>query len=115
MTAQPLNKEIYEKLTQAGVKQLILQFSGGNDEGYLNVDLQPRVDWKNDTLVTERRKLEGECEEWAWSVYGYSGAGDGTEFGDDIVYNLETKKVSSSEWFYERKDIQYNSENFEII
>jgi hypothetical protein len=27
-------------------------------------------------------------EDWAWSAYSYSGAGDGNDYGDDIFYDL---------------------------
>ena len=40
---------------------------------------------------------------WAWEVYSYSGAGDGSDYGDDIVYDLVNKKVTTSEWFTEQR------------
>jgi hypothetical protein len=55
----------------------------------------------NGTEHTEKiRKLWGEVEEWAYDSYGYSGAGDGTEYGDDITYDLVTNKVSTQEWYH---------------
>jgi hypothetical protein len=43
-------------------------------------------------------------EDWAWDVYEYSGAGDGTEYGDDIIYNISAKKVSGSPWYMARTE-----------
>jgi hypothetical protein len=40
-----------------------------------------------------------QVEDWAWEVYSYSGAGDGSDYGDDITYDLVKNKVSTSEWY----------------
>ena len=55
MKAQPLKKEIYNKAKELGVDKITLKFSGGNDEGYLDVELEP--DWNQD--------LATEIEDWA--------------------------------------------------
>ncbi len=34
MNAEPISKELFEKLTKAGVTTMKLRFSGGSDEGY---------------------------------------------------------------------------------
>lgn len=89
MKAESLKKEIYNKAKELGVEKIILQFSGGNDEGHLNVDLEP--EWNQD--------FANQVEDWAWEVYSYSGAGDGSDYGDDITYDLVKNKVSTSEWY----------------
>jgi hypothetical protein len=89
MRAEPLKKELYTKAKELGVEKIILQFSGGNDEGNLNVDLEP--EWSQD--------FANQVEGWAWEVYSYSGAGDGSDYGDDITYDLVKNKVSTSEWY----------------
>jgi hypothetical protein len=48
-------------------------------------------------------KLTNDIENWAWDVYSYSGDGEGSDYGDDIVYDLVNKTVSTSEWFTERQ------------
>ena len=99
MNAEPISKELYNKLIAAGITYVTLAFSGGSDEGYLDVTLDGKdVDYQNEGY----RKLNEEVEKWAWSVYGYSGAGDGSDYGDDIVYDLVNKKVKTSEWYTER-------------
>ena len=74
MRAEPLKKEIYNKAKELGIKKIILRFSGGNDEGNLDVDMMP--DWNQD--------LASDIEDWAWDAYSYSGAGDGSDYGDNI-------------------------------
>ena len=95
MNAKPLKKELYNRAKEAGVNRIILHFSGGSDEGYLDIELDS-ADW------TKHKDLYSDIEEWVWEVYQYCGAGDGTEYGDDIVYDLKNNKVSTSEWYTQR-------------
>ena len=98
MNAEPINKELYNKLVAAGITRVTLNFSGGSDEGYLDVTIDPHLDPGDEAV----RNFIKEIEDWAWSVYGYSGAGDGSDYGDDIEYDLVNKKVRTSEWYTER-------------
>ena len=98
MNAEPISKELYNKLIAAGITRVTLNFSGGSDEGYLDVTIEPHLDPGDEAV----RNFIKEVEEWAWSVYGYSGAGDGSDYGDDIEYDLVNKKVKTSEWYTER-------------
>ena len=101
MNAEPINKELFVKLSQAGVTYVKLAFSGGSDEGYLDVTLDGEdVDYHDEAY----RKLEREVEDWAWGAYSYSGAGEGYEYGDTIEYDLVKKKTRTSEWATERVD-----------
>lgn len=90
MKAEPLPKELFDKLKAAQVAEVTLNFTGGSDEANLQVHL--------DGTAKTSPDLETEVEEWAWEVYGYSGAGDGTDYGDDIVYNLVKGEVRTQEW-----------------
>ena len=103
MKAQPLPKAIYEKAVELGVEHITLYFSGGNDEGYLEVSLD-----------VENEELSEQIESWAWDVYGYNGAGDGTDYGDNIYYNVKEKTVHTEEWFYERSERGTEPEELEI-
>ena len=98
MNAEPISKELYNKLTAAGITSVTLNFSGGNDEGYLDVIIEPHRDPSDDDV----RNLIKEIEDWAWGVYSYSGAGEGIDYGDNIEYDLVNKKVKTSEWYTER-------------
>ena len=100
MNIEPLNKEIYEKAKTLGVERIVLNFSGGSDEGYLNVTLYPWNNSKDDDL----NDLSAEVENWGYDAYDYSGAGDGSEYGDDIEYDLVNHTASSQEWYMERTE-----------
>jgi len=93
MTIEPLKKAIYDKAKELNIETIELRFSGGNDEGYLDVYTTP-----------DNSALESEIEEWAWEVYSYSGAGEGDDYGDNITYNLKEGKATTSEWYMARKD-----------
>ena len=97
MDVQPLKKELYNEAKELGVTSIHLDFSGGSDEGNLYAYTNDATPLLNAHGTEEQRlqirKLEGALEEWAWEVYEYSGAGDGTDYGDNITYNLvETEK-----------------------
>jgi len=91
MTTQPIPKAIYDKAKGLGITEIVLKFSGGNDEGHLYVE------HNGETFYSE---LEREIEDWAWKAYEYNGAGDGTDYGDNITYNLETNEISTEEWYH---------------
>jgi hypothetical protein len=110
MNAEPISKELFDKLIAAGVNEVTLRFSGGSDEGYLDVDLDSDLDNADEAV----RKLTTEVEKWAWDVYAYNGAGEGIDYGDDIVYDLVNKKVKLSEWCYERTERDRDDVDLEI-
>jgi hypothetical protein len=98
MEAQPLSKIIHAKAKKLGVEQIVLEFSGGNDEGYLNVRLEGKG--LEDVYYDEVGKnIINEIDEWAWGVYHYSGAGDGSNYGDNITYDLVKGEVTTDEWY----------------
>ena len=43
MRAEALSKELYDLAKAEGVTKIILRFSGGDDEGYLDVDVRQKV------------------------------------------------------------------------
>lgn len=90
MNAKPLSKAIYDKAKSLGITKIELNFSGGNDEGYLSIETSP--EYNSD--------FKSEIKNWVWSVYDYSGAGDGTSYGDNVIYDLETGKVTTDEWYH---------------
>lgn len=103
MKAQPLSKDIYEKAKELGVNTICLRFSGGSDEGNLYVE----TDSKN-------YEFEALVEDWAWRVYSYNGAGEGDDYGDDIIYDLKEGKISTSEWFSVIREEDGETTNLEI-
>ena len=98
MNIEPLSKQIYDKAVSLGITQIELKFSGGSDEGYLNVYVNDEKGFSSNT------EFEQEIEGWAWQAYGYSGAGDGNDYGDDVVYDLVEKTATASSWSMQRTD-----------
>lgn len=96
---QPLPARIVANAKQLKIEIITLNFSGGNDEGYLNVDVTHSQD--ADTYDTPQDFLD-EIENWAWKAYSYSGAGSGSAFGDNITYNLKKHTASVSDWYTDR-------------
>jgi hypothetical protein len=91
MKIQPLSKEIYNEAKALNVTRILLHFSGGYDEGILNVEI--------DHDENPASALEDKVLDWAWEVYSYSGAGDGHDYGDDIIYDIANNKAHSSSWY----------------
>lgn len=106
MKAEPLNKTIYNKAKEQGIEQIILHFSGGSDEGYLDIEINPQE--------KDKGGIAGEIEDWVWQVYDYSGAGEGNDYGDDIVYDLKNGKVTTSEWFTARQEGDSDNDKLEL-
>jgi len=96
MQIEPLSKKIYNKAVSLGITQIELKFSGGSDEGYLGVYVNGQNGFESNT------EFEEEIERWAWKAYGYSGAGDGNDYGDDILYDLLKKTATASSWYMAR-------------
>ena len=104
MKAEPLNKTIYNKAKELGIESITLHFSGGSDEGYLDVEL----------CEADNAGFFKEVEDWAWEVYDYSGAGEGSDYGDDITYDLKNGKVTTSEWFTARQEGDTDNDELEL-
>jgi hypothetical protein len=109
MTIHPLPKEIYDRAITSGVAFISLKFSGGSDEGHLDIELLNAEDYEvdNNSLVTD-------IDNWVWDVYSYSGAGDGNDYGDDITYDLKAMKANHKEWWMSRHDGEIYQEPFSI-
>ena len=128
--APPLPKHLYDKIKEAGLAIVGIHWQGGSDEGYVHItsqandqaeikktdawkeymemswDEREKLDDCHPVKVWQRNvgKIEAELEEWAWNTFHYSGAGDGTDYGDDYFYNVVQDTVEHSEWFMERQD-----------
>ena len=102
-----LPKDLHDRAVELGWYEIKLEFSGGNDEGNLNVDYCGTLVEANKFAFAKNNdgcnKLVIDIEAWAEEAYDYSGAGDGSGYGDNIVYNLKTKKVSVTSWYMVEK------------
>ena len=109
MNIEPLPKKIYDKAVALGITQIELHFSGGSDEGYLDVIVigeYPRAVGAED--------FEREVQDWADNAYSYSGAGDGNGYGDDVLYSIVSKTATISSWHMERTESTPENGDFEI-
>ena len=108
MTVQPLPRHLLERAKELGVEIIELDFNGGSDEGHLNVHVGKKLVqdevFKPVETPHEWLKFGQDIDEWAWSVYEYSGAGEGDDYGDDIVYDLIENKVTTHDWYMERTE-----------
>ena len=119
MDAKPLKKELYERLAALGADIVTLEFSGGSDQGYLYVGVEGdniaqymainghhkfTGTFPPDEIRKEIHRLQSDIEEWAWTVYEYSGAGEGISYGDTITYDLKNQTMSSKEWYHAVKE-----------
>lgn len=93
-----LDRELYAKLRAAGIVRVDINWSGGSDEGYLDVNLYRA----GDALPINDQDLSAAVETWAEGAFDYSGAGDGNDYGDDYVYDLLAHMVTHSEWYHQR-------------
>lgn len=109
MDAIALPEKFHNQALLLNVKEIHLSFSGGSDEGYLDVRIDATTTPENKALLYQ---LEQDVEAWAWEVYDYSGAGDGTDYGDDITYSIERKCIITQDWYMERK---YNEEQISTM
>lgn len=103
LEAKPLPKRFFEAAKKLGVQTIEISFEGGSDNGYVNVSLTDSEGHLR-CYDSEFSDLCKEIEDWAYNTYEYSGAGDGTDYGDDIVYDLQNGEVRVSEWYMARQD-----------
>ena len=94
---KPLKKEIFDKARELGITEIHLEFQGGSDEGYVYINcIHPagNGDFHQQTVLRFQQKIE----DWVWQVYDYSGAGDGTDYGDNITYKVGEAVEEDGTW-----------------
>jgi len=92
---KPLPMALYKELTALKVVTLKLERSGGSDEGYLESTLTDE-----DEEYVNAESLDFNIESWWMS--DYSGAGDGSDYGDNVTYNLDKGTATGHDWFTQR-------------
>ena len=111
MNIRPLSKKIYDDAVNLKVEMIKLNFSGGSDEGYLDIELDGMIEAPYNDELTQ---FETDVEKWAWDVYSYNGGGDGTEYGDSITYDLNNKTAYTEQWWYERQESESEDKPFTL-
>lgn len=92
-----LPKELAARCRELGITTFTISFSGGSDEGYVEVNT-------SNPLVAGAEALLDDIQGWADETMCYNGAGDGNDYGDDYEYDLDTGTVSHSFWYTDRVD-----------
>jgi hypothetical protein len=90
-----ISKDLLECLQGAEITKVCLNFSGGSDQGYLDVSAETA-----DGPVPQHDVILTEILNAAWRGFSYSGAGDGSDYGDDYTFDLIKKKIHHSSWFH---------------
>lgn len=110
----PLPKKLYDDCKAAGVTKIFVHLSGGSDQGYCDGDVR----FENETCRKREdvRELVKKIMEWADENYGdnYCGAGDGSDYGDDIEYDLVDNTVYTSQWYTARFDSGGHTQTLKI-
>lgn len=122
----PFPKRFVEIAKDLMIDLIEISFQGGSDEGYINIDcwglsghrdelpgaFMPIAYGRKDrfcpsdntlmgkAMLKEWNSFEEEIDDWAWKTYGYNGAGEGIDYGDNLVINLVTNKVHWVDWGY---------------
>lgn len=104
ITPPPLPLRFMTRALTANVELIIINWSGGSDEGHLDVQLQDETgkiisSWRGTNPLLQ--PLLAEIEEWCYDAIPYNGAGDGSSYGDTIRYNLKEGTVSTEAWWTE--------------
>ena len=97
--AKPLTKELKTRLVELGVAKFEVNWSGGCDEGYGDVSVTKYKKGLN-KVPSEAHDL---IYDWAIEKGWYSGAGDGTDYGDSYHYDLDKGTVSHTDWYHEQR------------
>lgn len=118
----PFPQRFVDIAEDLGIDKIKIAFQGGSDEGYIEADCWSatyfdeslEIVWgekgryrpdKNtlngEAMLDKWYEFEKEIEDWAWERYGYNGAGEGQDYGDDVVYHLDTGKVTYQDWGYQ--------------
>lgn len=86
---------MYDKLVEAEVGQLSIDFNGGGDEGFIEVDTDRDPDIDDD--------LKNEIVDWAEDNCEFGG-GDGNDHRLSFLYNIEDKTVTYQECYMDWVD-----------
>lgn len=93
---KPLPKDLVALLKKHKVEAFKLAFKGGDDEGCLDISVYP----------THLEYIADKIRDWVWDVYRFNGAGEGTYYGTNIKYDLQTKEVTVIDWYDEYKRVE---------
>ena len=112
---QPLPRKLYDRAIELGVREIRVEWTGGSDEGYLNISLDTGEGLDTYAALTDGQSgLHTDLENWAYDAFTYNGAGDGNDYGDNITYDLVKKRVTHDEWMMQRQDLGEEEQDLEF-
>ena len=108
--AARLSKELYDQAKKLGVSKIIVNWEGGSDNGYCNIDLEGATFFSDNSGATETLRpsqsqmdrFRDAVDNWASREFNYSGAGEGIPYGDTYTYDLDSGLVTHSSWHMQR-------------
>lgn len=85
-----LPKELLDSWHNAGlrIQELIVHTHGGSDQGYYDYSITYLDILKKVKFVLPENLMWHDFEDWCYDRINMSGAGDGSEYGDDIIYTF---------------------------
>lgn len=99
---QPLPKSLKEKLREAGIKKFTLEWQGGDDQG--DLEITGPFGWDDPIYKA--------IQDWAYRSFCYSGAGDGTPYGDNYTYDIVAETIEHESWAERReRDVWGNNQS----
>lgn len=104
ITPPPLPLKFMTRALAADIELIIINWSGGSDEGHLSVNLKDKNGETLSSWGAHRPLIEtlfADIEGWCYDTMDYGGAGDGRSYGDIIRYNLKEGTVSTETWWTE--------------
>ena len=112
---EPLPREIFRRCIEENITSIRLGFSGGSDEGYLDLILstpEGRVVLHNQTNknINDLAKM---IDDWCDKKYLFNGAGDGNSYGENITYDLVNGSVTTQSWGYEYVESEERNDSME--
>jgi hypothetical protein len=115
-----MSKDLYDLLKEAGIVELVLHFSGGHDEGHLEISATYLKDGKRLPYyyvppLSNFDEVMKIVEEAAEEGFSYCGTGDGNDYGDNYTYDLENNTVKHDEWYSRVEELDGEKERLEIV
>jgi len=116
---EPLPREIFRRCIEENITSIRLGFSGGSDEGHLDVILstpEGRVEtWKLTQIISHQniKVLDDMIHDWSAEKYPFGGAGEGTQYGENITYDLVNGSVTTQSWGYQYVESEERNDSME--
>lgn len=102
-----MSRELLEEAKRLGIETISVDLSGGSDEAFVDVSFDAgstddkEIERARSALEESVREV---VEDTVCDKYGFSGAGEGTDYGDEYEYHINSGTITKREWSYRRVD-----------